>query len=103
MPGRLEGAGGRAGDTGVMLVCGEVDNNIYLVDNEAGDGMEEIWTDTAATFRLAPGAPRPHQQHMPRSNTQPYCTWCPGPLLTRAVNKISRKFSQYEENLHTAK
>ena len=38
MPGRLEGAGGRAGDTGVMLVCGEVDNNIYLVDNEAGDG-----------------------------------------------------------------
>ena len=54
--------------------------------------MEEIWTDTAATFRLAPGAPRPHQQHMPRSATQPYCTWCPS---TRAVNEISRKFTQY--------
>ena len=38
VPGRLEAAPGRAGDTGVMLVCGEVDNNIYLVDNEAGDG-----------------------------------------------------------------
>ena len=34
----MEGAGGRAGDTAVMLECGEVDNNIYLVDNEAGDG-----------------------------------------------------------------
>ena len=27
-------APGRAGDTGVMFECGEVDNNIYIVDNE---------------------------------------------------------------------